>query len=357
MTSLRVLAVASEIYPIIKTGGLADVVGALPTVLRAYDIETRTLVPGYPDVIKALPEAEELLHMPSFFGGPVRLLGGSHGNLDLLVLDAPHLFARPGNPYVTPDGKDWPDNGVRFAALSRMAAEIGQGAIPSFLPDVVHAHDWQAGLAPAYLHHAHQPRPATVMTIHNLAYQGNFPHQMLDAFGLPPESFSIHGVEFYGMISFLKAGLQFSDRITTVSPTYAREIQTDEGGMGLGGLLRERSQVLSGILNGIDISVWNPETDPDIAARFSATELESRAANKLILQRRLGLDPSPNALLLGVVSRLSWQKGLDILLENVPTILGEGMQLALLGSGDPDLQDRYQAAAKANAGRIAVLIG
>ena len=357
MTSLRVLAVASEIYPIIKTGGLADVVGALPTVLRAYDIETRTLVPGYPDVIKALPEAEELLHVPHFFGGPVRLLGGSHGNLDLLVLDAPHLFARPGNPYVTPDGKDWPDNGVRFAALSRMAAEIGQGAIPSFLPDVVHAHDWQAGLAPAYLHHAHQPRPATVMTIHNLAYQGNFPHQMLDAFGLPPESFSIHGVEFYGMISFLKAGLQFSHRITTVSPTYAREIQTDEGGMGLGGLLRERSQVLSGILNGIDISVWNPETDPDIAARFSATELESRAANKLTLQRRLGLDPSPNALLLGVVSRLSWQKGLDILLENVPTILGEGMQLALLGSGDPDLQDRYQAAAKANAGRIAVLIG
>jgi starch synthase len=180
---------------------------------------------------------------------------------------------------------------------------------------------------------------------------------MLDAFGLPPESFSIHGVEYYGMISFLKAGLQFSDRITTVSPTYAHEIQTDEGGMGLGGLLRERSQVLSGILNGIDISVWNPETDPDIAARFSATELESRAANKLLLQRRLGLDQSPNAPLLGVVSRLSWQKGLDILLENVPTILGEGMQLALLGSGDPDLQERYQAAAKANAGRIGVLIG
>lgn len=357
MTSLRVLAVASEIYPIVKTGGLADVVGALPTALRAYDIETRTLVPGYPNVIKALPEAEELLHVPHFFGGPVRLLGGSHGNLDLLVLDAPHLFARPGNLYVTPDGKDWPDNGVRFAALSRMAADIGLGAIPSFVPEIVHAHDWQAGLTPAYLHLAHQPGPATVMTVHNLAYQGKFPHQMLDVFGMPPESFSIHGVEYYGMIGFLKAGLQFADRITTVSPTYAREIQADEGGMGLGGLLRERSQVLSGILNGIDISVWNPETDPDIAARFSATELESRAANKLALQRRLGLDPSPSAPLLGVVSRLSWQKGLDILLENVPTILGEGMQLALLGSGDPDLQDRYQAAAKANAGRIAVLIG
>jgi starch synthase len=357
MTPLRVLAVASEIYPIIKTGGLADVVGALPAALQADGIETRTLVPGYPDVIAALAVAEELLHLPHFFGGPARLLGGAHGNLELLVLDAPHLFARPGNPYVTPDGKDWPDNGVRFAALSRMAAEIGQGAVPSFVPDVVHAHDWQAGLAPAFLHHARGHRPATVMTVHNLAYQGQFPHHMLQTFGLPPDSFSIHGVEYYGMIGFLKAGLQFSDRITTVSPTYAREIQTDEGGMGLGGLLRERSQALSGILNGIDISVWNPKTDPDIAARFGATELESRAANKSALQRRLGLDPSPNAPLLGVVSRLSWQKGLDILLENVPTILGEGMQLALLGSGDPDLQNRYQAAAKANPGRIAVVIG
>jgi starch synthase len=357
MMSLRVLAVASEIYPIIKTGGLADVVGALPAALKAHGIETRTLVPGYPDVLKAFPAAEVLLHWPHFYGGAIRLLGGSHEDLDLLVLDAPHLFARPGNPYVTPDGKDWPDNGVRFAALSRMAAEIGGGAIPSFVPDIVHAHDWQAGLAPAYLHYGNRPRPATVMTVHNLAYQGKFPHQMLDTFGLPPESFTIQGLEYYGMISFLKAGLQFADRITTVSPTYAIEIQGDEGGMGLGGLLRERSQVLSGILNGIDTSVWNPETDPQIAARFSANELESRAANKAALQRRLGLDPSPDALLLGVISRLSWQKGLDLLLENIPTILNEGMQLALLGSGDSDLQDRYQAVAKADAGRIAVLIG
>jgi len=357
MTPLRVLAVASEIYPIVKTGGLADVAGALPAALRAHGIETRTLVPGYPDVIKALPAAEELLRLPDFPDGPVRVLGGAHGDLDLLVLDAPHLFTRPGNPYVTPDGKDWPDNGLRFAALSRMAAEIGRGAVPSFVPDVVHAHDWQAGLAPAYLHYADGPRPATVMTVHNLAYQGQFPSEMLDAFGLPPQSYTIHGVEYYGTISFLKAGLQFADRITTVSPTYAREIASDEGGMGLGGLLRERSRDLSGILNGIDISVWNPETDPHIATRFSAQALELRPANKLALQRRLGLDPSPNALLLGVVSRLSWQKGLDLLLENVPTILGEGMQLVLLGSGDADLQDHYQAAAKADASRIAVVIG
>jgi starch synthase len=212
-------------------------------------------------------------------------------------------------------------------------------------------------MAPAYLHYADGLRPGTVMTVHNLAYQGKFPHEMLDAFGLPPQSFAIHGVEYYGMISFLKAGLQFADRITTVSPTYAIEIQADEGGMGLGGLLRERSQILSGILNGIDTSVWNPETDPHIAARFSAQELEPRAANKAALQRRLGLDPSPDAPLLGVISRLSWQKGLDLLLENVSTILSQGMQLALLGSGDRDLEDRYQAVSSANIGRIAVLIG
>ena len=357
MTPLRILAVASEIYPIIKTGGLADVAGALPIALRAYGIETRTLVPGYPDVIKALAAAEVLLHWPHFCGGPIRLLGSSHEDLDLFVLDAPHLFARPGNPYVTPDGKDWPDNGVRFAALSRMAAEIGRGAVPSFVPDVVHAHDWQAGLTPAYLHYSNGPRPSTVMTVHNLAYQGKFSHEMLDVFGLPPESYSIHGVEYYGMISFLKAGLQFADRITTVSPTYAVEIQGDEGGMGLGGLLRERSRVLSGILNGIDTSVWNPETDPHIAARFSTREIEPRAANKAALQRRLGLDLSPDALLLGVISRLSWQKGLDLLLENIPFIVNEGMQFALLGSGDSDLQDRYQAVSKANVGRIGVLIG
>jgi starch synthase len=357
MTPIRVLAVASEIYPIVKTGGLADVVGALPAALRDHDVETRTLVPGYPDVLRALPTAETLLDRPEFYGGPIRVLGGSHDGLDLIALDAPHLFDRPGNPYLGPDGKDWPDNGIRFAALSRIAAEIGQGIIPSFVPDIVHAHDWQAGLVPAALHYAGESRPGTVMTVHNLAYQGQFPVGMLAAFGLPTESYAVDGVEYYGMISLLKAGLQFADRITTVSPTYAREIQSDDGGMGLGGLLRERSNVLSGILNGIDVSVWNPANDPNIAEPFSAERLPPRAANKTALQRRFGLDPSADALLLGVISRLSWQKGLDLLLDTIPTLLSEGIQLALLGSGDRDLQDRYQALAQAYPGRIAVVIG
>jgi starch synthase len=196
-----------------------------------------------------------------------------------------------------------------------------------------------------------------VLTVHNLGFPGLFPYEMLGPTSLPAESFNVHGVEYYGQISFLKGGLQFADRITTVSPTYAREIQTDDGGMGFGGLLRERADSLSGILNGIDTAVWDPAEDPDIAARFDVDTLAQRAANKAALQQRFALDPKPDAPLLGVISRLSWQKGLDLLLANLDTILGEGMQLALLGSGDRDLQEAYASAAKSHPGRIGVLIG
>ena len=357
MKPMNVLSVASEAYPIIKTGGLADVVGALPAALKAEGVATRTLLPGYPDALDALRSAEELLHLPDFHGGAARLLGGSSDGLDLLVIDAPHLFARSGNPYLASNGADWPDNAIRFAALGRMAADIGQGAVPSFVPDVVHAHDWQAGLTPAFLQYSDRPRPATVMTVHNLAYQGQFPQQMLSAIGLPPEAFMMDGIEYYGSIGFLKAGLRFADRITTVSPTYALEIQQPDAGMGLDGLLRGRKDLLSGILNGIDTSVWNPATDSHVASNFDADTLESRAANKAALQRRFGVALAPNALLIGVISRLSWQKGLDLLLESLPTILQDGMQLVVLGSGDADLQSRYRAAAASNPGQIGVLIG
>jgi starch synthase len=357
MRALHVLAVASEIYPVIKTGGLADVAGALPIALKAEGIETRTLVPGYPAVMKALGSAERLLEWPLFFGGTSRLLSASVGELDLLVLDAPHLFDRPGNPYMSPQGVDWPDNGVRFAALARMAADIGFGDVPAFAPDVVHAHDWQAGLTPAYLHYSSRRGAGSVMTIHNLAYQGKFPPAMLSELGLPQDAFEMYGIEYYGAIGFLKAGLHFADRITTVSPTYAKEIRSDEGGMGLAGLLRDRAADISGILNGIDISVWDPANDPHIASPFTADDLDKRAANKLALQQRFNLEPSADAMLLGVISRLSWQKGLDLLAENLPMIFGEGMQLALLGSGDADLQDRFRAAAEAHPGRIGTIIG
>jgi starch synthase len=354
---MQVLAVTSEIYPLVKTGGLADVAAALPTALKAEGIETITLVPGYPDVLGALVEADEVLCYPGFYGGAARVLRSSAAGLELFVLDAPHLFARPGNPYVAPDGADWPDNAMRYAALGRAAAEIGQGSIPQFAPQVVHAHDWQAGLTHAFLHYSGRPRPATVMTVHNLAYQGQFPKAMLRDIGLPPESFAIDGVEYYGAIGFLKAGLQFADRITTVSPSYAVEIQQDEGGMGLGGLLRTRSDVLSGIINGIDTSVWNPETDPCIASTFGVNTLADRADNKAALQRRFDLPVSPDTLLLGLVSRMSWQKGLDLVLESMPVVLSEGMQLILLGSGDPDLEAAYQTAANSHRSQIGVVIG
>ncbi len=357
MNPVSVLSVASEIFPIIKTGGLADVVGALPMALRAEGIEARTLVPGYPAVTRALQTAEQVLDLPNFHGGPARVLSGSCAGIDLFVLDAAHLFARPGNPYSSPDGADWPDNAIRFAALGRVAADIGRGSIPAFVPDIVHAHDWQAGLTHAYLQYSDRPRPGTVMTVHNLAYQGQFPRKLLSKLGLPPESFNIDGVEYYGSIGYLKAGLRFADRITTVSPTYALEIQRPDEGMGLDGLLRGRSDLLSGILNGIDISVWNPATDPHIASRFDAVRLQDRALNKAALQQRLGLRAAPDAFLLGVISRMSWQKGLDLLLETLPVLRGEPIQIAVLGNGDLELQNRYRAAAEADPDRIGVWVG
>ena len=270
MAPIDVLAVVSEIFPLIKTGGLADVAGALPGALAADGITVRSLVPGYPRVLDALEGGVAVATLDDLFGGSARIVAAHAAGLDLFVIDAPHLYARDGDPYRGPDGRDWPDNAFRFAALSRAAALLAQGQVAGYRPDVVHAHDWQAGLAPAYLHYAGAIEPPTVMTIHNLAFQGRFPAYLLAFLGLPAEAFTIHGVEYYGEIGYLKAGLQFADRITTVSPTYAAEIRTPAGGVGMDGLLRTRADVLSGILNGIDTTVWDPARDPYLAAAFDA---------------------------------------------------------------------------------------
>lgn len=357
MTALNVLSVASEIYPLVKTGGLADVTGALPAALAAQAIAVRSLVPGYPAVVAALGKAETVQTFADVFGGTAELLAASADGLDLFVLDAPHLYARPGNPYVGPDGRDWPDNAFRFAALAQIGARIGQGSVPAFVPDIVHAHDWQAGLAPALLHYAGGKRPATVITVHNLAFQGQFPAHLLTAIGLPLEAFAIGGVEYHGAISYLKAGLQFADRITTVSPTYGREICTPEAGMGFDGLLRMRGSVLSGILNGIDTKVWNPADDAHVAATYTSKTIARRARNKAALQSRLALEANPEALVFGVVSRLSWQKGLDLLIAVLPTLLERNAALAVLGSGDRELEDAFAAAQSAHPGRIGCMIG
>jgi starch synthase len=357
MSATRVLAVASEIYPLVKTGGLADVVGALPRALRQHGVDTVTLVPGYPAVRSVVDRAHEILASDDLFGGPARVVRGRAADLDLLVLDAPHLFDRPGNPYLAPDGSDWPDNAFRFGALGWVAAQIGLGGAAGFVPDIVHGHDWQAGLALAYLTYDGRRPPATVLTVHNLAYQGQFAADLLARLQLPSHAYAIDGVEHYGTIGFLKAGLKFADRITTVSPTYAKEIQTAAGGCGLDGLLRARSAVLSGIRNGIDVDVWNPETDPRIASIYGLSSLPARAPNKAALQRRFGLAPDPDRLLFAVVGRMAWQKGLDLLADAVPALVVRGAQLAVLGTGDPELERRLTALAQAHRGEVGCIVG
>ena len=352
MSKLKVLSVASEIFPLVKTGGLADVAGALPGALAHEDIQATTLAPGYPGLLAKLDKAEPAHRYDALFGGPATLLAAKAGELDLFVLDAPHLFARTGNIYLGPDGLDWPDNAERFGALARVAADIGKGTATSFAPDVVHAHDWQAALAPAYLHYDGGPRPGTVVTVHNLAFQGHFPASLLGPLGLPPEALAIDGVEYFGGIGFLKAGLQFADRITTVSPTYAREIMTPESGMALDGLLRYRADVVEGIVNGIDIDVWNPETDVHLPQAYSATRLDMRARNKTALQARMDLAQKADAPLFGVVTRISSQKGLDLLLGALPALIELGGQLALLGAGDRILQAAFAEAARTHAGTV-----
>ncbi len=351
---MHVLSVVSEIFPLLKTGGLADVAGALPAALAKEGVAMRTLVPGYPAIMQVLKKPVVAHEYASLFGGPARLLSARVKGLNLFILDAPQLYDRPGNPYTGSDGKDWPDNARRYAALGRAGADLGLGLLPAYTPEVVHAHDWQAGLAPAYLHYAGQPRAASVATIHNIAFQGTFPAAMFPELGLPPRAFTFEGVEYFNQVSYLKAALQLADRVTTVSPTYAFELRTEVGGMGFDKLLRARAASVSGILNGIDTGVWDPAKDKQIANRFSAQKLDLRPPNKRALQAAMGLGNDPNALLFAVISRLSWQKGLDLLLEALPALLRSGAQLALVGTGDTALEAAFAAAAQRHAGRVGV---
>ncbi len=354
---LRVLSVASELFPAIKTGGLADVTGALPGALRALDVDMRALLPGYPAVMEQLAGGESAWQDSNYFGGPARLVAGRIAGLDLLVLDAPHLYARPGNPYTRPDGQDWADNPQRFAALAFAASLVGQGAWPGYAPDIVHAHDWQTGLAPAYLALSGRPRPASVFTLHNLAFQGQVPASLLAELRLPAACYTPDGLEYYGAIGMLKAGLRFADQVTTVSPSYAEEICTPEGGMGMDGVLRARGDDLTGILNGIDTQVWDPSTDMLLPSNFSAPTRGRRTGNKRALQAELGLAEERGTLVFGLVSRLTSQKGIDLVLECVPDLLACGAQLAVLGSGDADLTRALAQASADHPGRIGVRFG
>jgi len=354
---VKVLSVVSELYPFMKTGGLADVTAALPVALAELGLWVTTLVPGYPAVMAALGRPQVALTIDDLFGGPARILAGQANGLELLVINAPHLYDRPGNPYSGPDGESWPDNALRFGALAWIAAKIGLGDMPAFRPSVIHAHDWQAALTFAYLAYEGRPRPATVLTVHNLAFQGQFPAPLLSTLRLPERAFAIDGVEYYGSIGFLKAGLQFADCITTVSPTYAEEIQTPAEGCGLDALLRERSQYLLGILNGIDIDVWNPATDTRIPSPYELSSVADRRPNKGALQQRFGLQEDPNRLLFAAVTRLTGQKGIDLVAEAAPLLHQIGAQLALLGTGDRALEQRLTALTHQYPDTIGVTIG
>ncbi|OGS83502.1 MAG: starch synthase [Gallionellales bacterium GWA2_59_43] len=359
MSKLKVLFATSEVAPLIKTGGLADVSGALPAALRKLGVDVRVLLPGYTPVLAQLSQHEVVATFDSLPGFPfARLLAGDmESDVPLLVLDCPELYQRAGGPYQDVTGHDWRDNALRFGLLSRVAAILAGGESPLvWRPNLLHCNDWQTGLAPAYLRLSHSRVPS-VMTIHNMAFQGVFPPQTLDELHLPPACFGINGVEYYGNLSFLKAGLYYADHITTVSPNYANEIQQEALGFGMQGLLAQRREHLTGILNGIDIDEWNPATDDYLAKKYSAARMTGKAANKQTLQERMGLAVVPDMPLLGVVSRFTHQKGLDLLLEIALRLVELPVQLAMLGSGEPGMQDAARALAARYPGKIAVHVG
>src|SRR5881227_2618492 len=340
---MRALHAAAELFPWVKTGGLGDVIAALPPALAGLGVDVRLVLPGFTALLDALPLQEVTRVRTPFAIERVRIALAElpESGVRAYLIDHPAFYDRPGSPYADPDGREWPDNHRRFALLGWAAAALAQGADPKWRPDILHAHDWHAGLAPAYLRAAAAPVPS-VFTVQNLAYQGFFPAAGFADLALPPGFFSIDGVEFYGGISLLKAGLFYADRLTTVSPSYVREIQTPAFGNGLDGLLRSRAGVLSGILNGVDPKIWSPENDALLPRRYGIDDAAAgKAAAKAALQRRLGLVVEPEALLLAAL----------------PALIAEGVQLALLGSGDADLEAGFAAAAAAHPGRAGIVVG
>jgi len=359
---MRVLFASSEVFPLVKTGGLGDVSSALPAALAAAGDEVRVLLPGYPAALAATRDRRELARLGDPFGvGEVVLVEGKAPDtgVTLWLLDCPALYTRDGGPYSDLAGRDWPDNGLRFGLLSWAAAMLTTDRSPvAWRPQILHCNDWQTGLAPAWLQAWGNPgRVGTVFTIHNLAYQGRFSADLVGQLGLPPEMYAPEGLEYYETLSFLKAGIYYADRLTTVSPRYAREIQTPAFGYGMEGLLAWRSQVLTGILNGADYQVWNPATDRHLSLPFTPGNAAGKAANKASLLNELGLQAQPHTPLMVVVTRLTEQKGMDLLLSVLPTIVGLGAQIGVIGTGDRALEQAFLAAAAAHPDQVAVHIG
>lgn len=361
---MRILFAASEVFPLVKTGGLADVAGALPAALAAAGHDVRVLLPGYPQALAAAqdPQPAGSLGDPLGVGEEATLVAARlpGSGVPVWLIRCPKLYERAGGPYQDADGADFADNALRFGLLSWAAAHLStQGSPLGWPPQILHCHDWQSGLALAYLR-AWEPEeaPATVFTIHNIAYQGRFAPDWLPRLGLAWSLFHPDGLEYWGDLSFLKAGLVYADRLTTVSPRYAREIQSPAFGCGLEGVLSRRAADLVGILNGADYGVWNPAADSRLPHPYGAGGLEAgKAANKAALQHALGLEADPAAPLLIIVSRLTDQKGMDMVLATLPAILRQGAQLAVLGAGDKALEQGFLSAAAGSPGRMSVTIG
>ena len=355
-TSHKVLFACSEIAPLIKTGGLADVCASLPMALQRADTDIKIALPGYKAVVDQFDDIEFIcmLDLPL---GAVAVCRVKFDNLDLLLICHPVFSNRAGNPYMSDDDRGWPDNPLRFALFSQAVTELAiNPASLDWAPELVHCHDWQTGLVPALLA-LHNPRPATVFTIHNLAYQGNIMQNHYAELGLPAALFHANGVEFYGQASYIKGGIAYADRINTVSPRYAQEIQSETFGNGLDGLLKSRQARVSGILNGIDIDEWNPETDQHLPANYSAEDMFGKAKNKSALQKRLGLPETPDIPVFGVISRLAEQKGIDVIVDAIEHFGDLSFQLVVLGSGETDLQNRLNNLQQKHPQHVAVSIG
>jgi starch synthase len=347
----RVLSVASECVPLVKTGGLADVVGALPAALAVQGWDMRVLLPCYRSLRAMAADWPEVMVEDGLWGGTGRVLSGEVAGLSVLLLDAPHLYDREGGPYAGRSG-DWADNPQRFAALSWIGARLAREGVGEWKPDVLHAHDWQAGLAPAYLAYYGSGGCASVMTVHNIAFQGWAAPWMLGDLRLPVQEFHPDALEYFGQLSSLKAGLVTADRITTVSPTYAAELTRPEYGMGLQGVIAARANQVSGILNGVDTAVWTPEAEP---VPYGADDLAGKAVNRAALCALFGLSvPGPLAI---VVSRLTDQKGIDLLPQVIPEFVAQGGGLAILGSGDPAMEAAMVALSDRFPGRVGLRIG
>lgn len=360
----KILFASSEVHPLMKTGGLADVSASLPIALREHGQDVRIIMPAYRRCLQQIEQLETVATLKlDGYHLPVEILQTTlpESDVTLWLLHSPHHFDRDGGPYSHPDGHDWDDNAARFALLSRAAVAIAMNeAGLNWQPDILHCNDWQTGLAPALLA-LRDERPQTVFTIHNLAYQGLFPHHTFSALDLPDSLWQVEGLEFYGLMSFMKGGLIFADQITTVSPTYAKEICSYEFGYGLEGLLAYRDQQgrLSGILNGIDYHIWDPQTDPFINKNYSIKQVRHKALNKAALQKQFFLPENQDSMLIGLISRLVSQKGIDLAIEAMERVLeaDHDVQFVCLGSGEPGYEQDLRVLRARFPDRVAVTIG